>query len=81
MNDIKQLFKDMATLTHVDIGIDQGRIYNFDQHTIFYFNYFPPCTTLEEFSKLKESIISTVIGLKKYSLVIADFSVERIHHN
>ena len=81
MSDVRQLFEDMVTLTHVDIGIDQGRIYNAGQHTIFYFNHFPSCATFEEFSKLKESIISTVIGLKKYSLVIADFSVERMHHN
>ncbi len=80
MSDVRQLFKDMVALTNVDVDIDQGRIYNIGQHTIFYFNYLPLWTTLEDFLRLKNLIISLLIDLKKYSLVIADFSRERMDH-
>jgi hypothetical protein len=80
VSDVRQLFEDMVALTNVDIDIDQGRIYNIGQHTIFYFNYLPLWTTLEDFLRLKNLIISLLIDLKKYSLIIADFSKERMDH-
>jgi len=80
VNDVRQLFEDMVALTNVDVDIDQGRIYNVGQHTIFYFNHWPLWTALEDPLRLKNLIISLLIDLKKYSLVIADFSRERMDH-
>jgi hypothetical protein len=77
VTDISQLFEDMVALSNVDVGIDQGKIYTVGKHTIFYFNYLPPWAFLEDSARNK-TIISLLINLKKYSLVIADFSRERM---
>ena len=70
----------MVKLTNADLDLDHGRIYNVGQHTIFYFNYLPQWAFLGDSLSLRNAIISSLIGLKKYSLVIADFSRERMDH-
>mgnify|MGYP003653468326 CR=1 FL=1 len=69
----------MAKLADSDISVDQGRVYNIGGQTIFYFSfftYFP--NNADYYSK---EIAQQLSELKKYSLVIADFSKERMDHD
>lgn len=78
MTDLDQLLYDMAKLADSDITIDQGRVYNIGDKSIFYFSFFPyPSNNVGYSSK---EILEQLSNLKKYSLVIADFSYERQTH-
>ena len=41
MTELDRLLYDMAKLADSDISIDQGRVYNIGDKTIFYFSFFP----------------------------------------
>jgi hypothetical protein len=78
MTDLDRLLYDMAKLADSDIPIDQGRVYNIGNKTIFYFSFFPYLSDDAEYSS--KEILKQLSELKKYSLVIADFSYERLTH-
>jgi hypothetical protein len=78
MTELDRLLYDMAKLADSDISIDQGRVYNIGDKTIFYFSFFPYPSDDAGYSS--EGILKQLSELKKYSLVIADFSYERLTH-
>ena len=78
VSDLDRLLYDMAKLADSDIPIDQGRVYNIGDKTIFYFSFFPYLSDNAEYSS--KEILKQLSELKKYSLVIADFSYERLTH-
>jgi hypothetical protein len=68
----------MAALGDADLDISQGRVYTVDQHKIFYFSFFPSVDSDTDYFSVKN--LEQLSALKKYSLVIADFSKERMRH-
>jgi hypothetical protein len=79
MTDLDRLLYDMAKLADSDIPIDQGRVYNIGDKTIFYFSFFPYLSDNADYHS--KEVVDQLTELKKYSLVIADFSKERMDHN
>ena len=79
MTDANQLFRDMARLGDTDLDISQGRVYNINNKSVFYFSFFPYPSNNAGYSSTE--ILEQLSALKKYSLVIADFSKERMRHN
>lgn len=78
MTEFNQLLYNMAILAGSDISIDQGKVYNLNDKTIFYFNFFPPQTSYADYFSVQN--LEHLSSLQKYSLVIADFSKERWGH-
>jgi hypothetical protein len=78
VNSVDGLLKDIAVLADTDIDISRGRVYTIDQREIFYFNFFPFPTSNADYYSAKT--LEQLAELKKYSLVIADFSKERMTH-
>ena len=78
MTELDRLLYVMAKLADSDISIDQGRVYNIGDKTIFYFSFFPYPSDDAGYSS--KEILKQLSELKKYSLVIADFSKERMGH-
>ena len=78
VNSVDSLLRDIAILADTDIDISQGRVYTIDQREIFYFSFFPSLTSNANYYSVKN--LEQLTRLKKYSLVIADFSKERISH-
>jgi hypothetical protein len=78
MTQLDQLLYDMIKYADTDISIDQGRVYNIGNKSIFYFSFFPYPSTDAGYSS--KEILNQLSNLKKYSLVIADFSYERQTH-
>jgi hypothetical protein len=76
MTELDQLLYDMAMLVDSDISIDQGKV--FANKTIFYFSFFPSITSYADYFSVEN--LKHLYALKKYSLVIADFSKERMGH-
>lgn len=79
MTELDRLLHDMAKLADSDINIDQGQVYNIGDKTIFYFSFFPYPSDDADYSSVKN--LEQLSTLKKYSLVIADFSKERMDHS
>ena len=79
MTDANQLFRDMARLGDTDLDISQGRVYNINNKSVFYFSFFPYPGNNAGYSSTE--ILEQLSALKKYSLVIADFSKERMRHD
>ena len=78
MTDLDRLLHDMAKLAESNISIDQGRVYNIGDKTIFYFSFF--AYPFNDAGYSSKEILKQLSELKKYSLVIADFSKERFGH-
>jgi hypothetical protein len=78
MNNIDQLLYNMAKLANSDISIDQGIVYTIGQQTIFYFSFLGNLDKKEDY--YSPELQQKLSNLKKYSLVIADFSYERFDH-
>lgn len=78
MKDIDRLLTDMAKLADTGISIDQGRVYTIGQQTIFYFSFLGYLDKNEDY--FSSELQKKLSNLKKYSLVIADFSTERFNH-
>lgn len=79
MSDLDRLLYDMAKLADTDLDINHGRVYNIGDKTVFYFSFFTYFSN--DTNYYSKEIAEQLSELKKYSLVIADFSKERMDHN
>ena len=79
VTDLDRLLYDMAKLADTDLDINHGRVYNIGDKTVFYFSFFTYFSN--DTNYYSKEIAEQLSELKKYSLVIADFSKERMDHN